>query len=130
MSKVVIPQTVSRPPAESDLFVVRGDKLTFSMGFFGWPEIMHAMSPARLRLVFRLRQDDNLPDILSVEAALDMNSGDTFKGQAADVVAHFEVSPAQTQALPARGCVYFIEWTDATGGGNRRVVQGRVGTGD
>lgn len=126
MVQVVLPQSVSLPPAETELYVVRGDVLEFDMGFAGVPEIAAAISQYRLRLVFRQRQSDTVPDILSVQAALEVDPGDVFQGRAIEVMASFAATPAQTQILPEKGCVYFIEWTDAAGGSNRRVVQGRA----
>ena len=126
MVQVVLPQSVSAPPAETDLFVVRGDVLKFSMGFTGVPDIAQALSQYRLRIVFRARQSDTLPDILVSQAALEANPGDVFNSTPIDVMAEFAMTPVETQTLPERGCVYFIEWTDAVGGSNQRVVQGRV----
>lgn len=130
MVQAILPQSVSLPPAETELYVVRGDVLEFEMGFTGIPEIADAVSQHRLRLVFRRQQNDSLPDILAVQATLEAYPDDTFQGQPIDVMASFTVSPTETQLLPVRGCVYFIEWTDAIGGANRRVVQGRVNMGD
>ena len=126
MVQAILPQSVSLPPAETELYVVRGDTLEFDMGFAGVPEIAANPAQFRLRLVFRRQQNDNLPEILVVQATLEANPDDTFQGVPIDVMATFVVSPTETQILPARGCVYFIEWTDVIGGSNRRVVQGRV----
>jgi hypothetical protein len=130
MAQVIIPQSVAMPPAETELFVVRGDVLEFAMGFGGVPDIAQSLNQHRLRIVFRARQDDNLPNILVSQATLEARPDDTFKGQAIDVMASFVLSPQETQQIPARGCVYFIEWTDVIGGSNRRVVQGRVNVED
>ena len=130
MVQAILPQSITLPPAESELYVVRGDVLEFSMGFVGVPEIAATLNQHRLRLVFRARQSDTLPDLLVSQATLEANPGDTFNGTPIDVMAEFSLTPAETQTLPARGCVYFIEWTDAIGGSNRRIVQGRVNTGD
>ena len=130
MVVAILPQSVSLPPAENDLYVVRGDVLEFSMGLVGVPDIAQALSQYRLRIVFRARQSDTLPDILVSQAALEAYPGDTFNGAIIDVMAEFNLAPNETQSLPARGCVYFIEWTDAIGGSNRRIVQGRVNMGD
>lgn len=130
MVQAILPQSVSLPPAETELYVVRGDVMQFTMGFTGRRDVADNLSQFRLRLVFRRRQSDNLPDILSIQATLEADPGDTFKDIPIDVMASFVVSPAETQLLPAQGCVYFIEWTDAVGGSNTRVVQGRVNMGD
>jgi len=126
MVQAILPQSVSLPPPETEIYVVRGDVLEFDMGFTGIPEIADHLAQFRLRLVFRRQQNDSLPDILSVQATLEAYPSDTFQGKPIDVMATFVVSPTETQLLPARGCVFFIEWTDAIGGSNRRVVQGRV----
>ncbi len=126
MVQAILPQSVSLPPPETELYVVRGDVMEFDMGFAGLPEIADNLAQFRLRLVFRARQNDNLPDILAIQATLEAHPDDTFQGKPIDVMASFVVSPTETQLLPARGCVFFIEWTNAVGGDNRRVVQGRV----
>ena len=130
MVQAILPQSVSLPPAETELYVVRGDVLEFDMGFTGLKEIADSLSQFRLRLVFRRQQNDNLPDLLVLLASLEAYPSDVFQGTQIDVMASFAASPAETELLPARGCVFFIEWTDAIGGSNRRVVQGRVNMGD
>lgn len=127
---VITPFGLLVPPPERDLHIVRGDRYEFSMGFTGRPDVVADPAQFRLRLVFRRRQVDALPDLLVVQATLDTAPADSFQGQPLDVLGTFVLEAPQTQALPAAGCVYFIEWTDAIGGANKRIVQGRVRVGD
>ena len=128
--QVIRPQTVSLPPAEQDLYVVRGDVFEFNMGFLDAADIAETLSQRLLRLGFRRTQNDNVPNLLTVNAQLEADPGDEFRGKPVDIMASFSVSPNDTQQLPQHGCVYFIEWTDVLGGSNRRIVQGRVIMGD
>lgn len=128
--QVLTPQYVTLPPAEQELYVVRGDVLSFDLGFVGAPDIKAILPQRRLRLVFRRRQNDSAPDLVVVQATLEADPPDTFNGRPVDIMGRFSVSPEQTQTLPASGCFYFIEWTNAIGGQNRRIVQGHVQIGD
>lgn len=127
---IITPTPLVAPPPEQDLWVVRGDMLEVTLGFQNEPEIVASPGLFRLRMGFRRRQSDTLPFILTGEAFLEIEPGDEFRGAPVDIMATFEFSPAQTQTLPAIGCVYLIEWTNSLGGQNRRVLQGRVRTGD
>lgn len=130
MSQVIIPQNIIAPPAETELYVVRGDALNFAVGFVDRPDIAAALPQFRLWLVFRRRQNDASPDILRVPATLEADPPDTFRDRPVSVMGTFAVAPEDTQRLPVSGCVFFMEWTDAADGSNQRIVQGRVNMGD
>lgn len=127
---VITPSPITAPPPEQDIYVVRGDVLEVVLGFAGVPEVKANPAAYRQRLVIRRRQADTLPDLISVQAALDTDSDDTLNGVPIDVVATFNLTTAQTASLPVQGAYYFIEWTDPVGGSNRRILQGRVQVGD
>lgn len=124
------PQSITNPPPEQDIFIVRGDEFVWPLGFVNEPEIVANPSLYRLRLVLRRRQTDALPDLISQEAVLEIEPDDTINGVQIDVMGTFTLTPLETQSIPAQGCVYFVEWTNSIGGQPSRIVQGRVQVGD
>lgn len=114
------------PVPEQDINVVRGDVAQLVLGFTDEDAVTNNPAQFRVRMVLRRRQSDTLPDLASIEATLDINPPDTLDGTPVDVIATLDISTAITQSLPKQGCVYFIEWTNAVGGNNRRILQGRV----
>ena len=127
---VISPVSVLLPPPEQEIHVIRGDVFRIALGFTGREDVAANLSAHRVRMVFRRRQSDTLPDILSALAVLEAPDSGYHGDDRLDVIAEIQLTPAQTQVLPAGGCVYFIEWTDAAGGSNGRIVQGRVVVGD
>lgn len=127
---VILPSGITTAPPEQDIFVVRGDQTTLTIGFTGVEDVVANPAAHRLRLVFRRRQTDVLPDLLVVIATLDTDPGEQVNGTEVEVIATFEMQPSDTLLLPPTGCAYFIEWTDSVGGSNRRVFQGRAQVGD
>lgn len=114
------------PVPEQDINVVRGDVAQLVLGFTSAPEVVANPAAFRLRMVLRRRQNDNLPDLASIQAALTISPPDELNGVPIDVLGIIDVSTSVTAILPKQGCVYFVEWTNAVGGDNRRVLQGRV----
>lgn len=124
------PTSILSAPPEHDIFVVRGDEFTLTMGFQNVDDVLENPAAFRLRVGFRRRQSDFLSFILSRNATLEVNPTDTYGGQPVDLIATAAFSPQETQQLPPTGCVYLVEWTDAVGGANRRILQGRVNVSD
>ena len=128
--QIITSSPLVAPPPEVDLNLVRGDIATIVIGFTDRPDVVANPAAFRVRLAFRRRQSDTLPDLTSSIASLELSPPDTFNGIPVDVVATMVLTPLQTSALPAAGCFYYIEWTDAIGGSNRRILQGRALLGD
>ena len=127
----IAPPSLFSPPPEQDIHAVRGDVLNIDMGFQGVPEIAANLSAYRLRVGFRRRQTDTLPFIVVRNAVLElMPPGETFGGEDIEIAATVAFTPEETNSFPATGCVYLVEWTNAVGGANRRILQGRVTVSD
>jgi len=94
--------------------------------FLEQPDVVANPAAFRLRLAFRRRQSDTLPDLASFNAVLEIEPDETVGGVPVAIIATFDVDPITTQNLPANGCVYRVEWTDAIGQSPRRVLQGHV----
>lgn len=127
---VLAPQSVITPPPSQDLYIVRGDTFVLPLGFSAVPEVVANPAQYRIRMVLRRRQSDNLPDILAINAVFEVEPNETVRGVPLDLIATLSLTPDQTQTIPQQGCVYFIEWTNAIGGANSRIAQGRVEVGD
>ena len=108
-----------------DITVIRGDTRTLFVGLSGgWANIADDPSLYRGRLVFRERQDDNLPDILAVEAEPEPYSDPA--NQALRWMLNFTMTPAETEALPTYSIVHFCEIRTTDGAFVQRLFEGRV----
>jgi len=125
MSATAPGSLISSPPSQ-DIVIVRGDVFQMVMGFLEQPDVVANPAAFRLRLAFRRRQSDTLPDLASFNAVLEIEPDETVGGVPVAIIATFDVDPITTQNLPANGCVYRVEWTDAIGQSPRRVLQGHV----
>ena len=118
------------PPPEQAIVVTRGDRFEMVFGLMDRPEVVKNPAQYRFRLIFRRRQSDASPDLFVLNGDLELEPGDSVRGVDIDAMVTITATPDQTQQLPAAGCFYFVEQTNAVGGDNVRLFQGPVEIGD
>jgi hypothetical protein len=110
-----------------DISLVRGDTFTLFVGLSaGWEDISANPALWEGRLVFRLRQDDALPEIVAVTAVPEPVADPDPRFAGIDFLLNFSMTPVQTESLPAWPVVCFAEIRTLDGSQVRRLFEGNV----
>ena len=111
--------------AQQKFCIIRGDTWQSNIGLgAGFDEVAAAPADYLGRLVIRLEQDDDLPEIAAQSVSVEP-TGDALPAPIAYM--HFELSPAETQALPPYDLAYFVELRKiTTPTANNRLFEGRI----
>ena len=108
-----------------DIEIIRGDSRALFVGLADdWVDLDEGVGAYEGRLVFRERQEDNLPELLVITSPIEVATDPRYP--ALKYLLDFSMTPVETQSLPDYPVVYFIELrlTDETF--VRRLVEGRV----
>ena len=78
-------------PTELTLCIVRGDSFqqTVSFSATGWEDVVDNPELYEGRMVFRERQDDSVPDLLTLTALIQIEAGPTYSETFGDLAIDF-----------------------------------------
>lgn len=108
-----------------DLTIIRGDSKPLFVGLAGeWANVGDDPSLYEGRLVFRERQEDDLPEILVITATPEPNDDHRFAGL--PFLLDLSMAPEETSSLPTWDVVCFCELRSLDGLFVRRLFEGRV----
>ena len=113
-------------PTELTLCIVRGDSFqqTVSFSATGWEDVVVNPELYEGRMVFRERQDDSVPDLLTLTALIQIEAEPTYPDPSMFMI--FTADTQETQALPDWTEVAFVELRALSGATVQRLYNAAV----
>lgn len=116
-------------PPEQEINLIRGDRGEWIVAFMDSPDVRDDPDDWTFRMVFRARQSDSSPELVSLTGDIETEPDDMLRGRPIDVIVTFEMSAEESQDLPGRSIAYFVE-RERGNEGPTRLFQGRVNVTD
>jgi hypothetical protein len=113
-------------PTELPLCLVRGDNFQQQVSFSntGWEDVVANPDLYEGRMVFRERQDDTVPDLLSLTAPIQIEADPTYPDPSMFMI--FNADVQETQNLPDWTQVAFVELRKVDGSAVQRLYNADV----